>query len=296
MTPHYADDWLTVYGGDVRDVLPTLAADSVDCIVTSPPYWGLRDYGSDGQLGLERTPEEYVANMVAVFRELRRVLKPSGTCWLNLGDSYTRNRRDASRVTTGLNPKHGKLGALPDGTNRPAVRKSDATGLKPKDLVGIPWRVAFALQADGWYLRSDIIWAKPNPMPESRHRPADEGARVPVPADEVGAVLLRCGCGAGARCRRTRFNEHAGRNGSSAKGGKAADARGESDRRASQWCRARPNGSQHPLRLDHRHPPLSRCPLRRVPARAAGTLHQGGEQRAGRLPGVRGAVGAGGDD
>ena len=88
MTPHYADDWLTVYGGDVREVLPTLAADSVDCIVTSPPYWGLRDYGSDGQLGLERTPEEYVANMVAVFRELRRVLKPSGTCWLNLGDSY----------------------------------------------------------------------------------------------------------------------------------------------------------------------------------------------------------------
>jgi len=158
-TPHYADDWLTIYGGDVRDVLPTLPADSVDCIVTSPPYWGLRDYGNDGQLGLEATPEEYVANLVGVFRELRRVLKPSGTAWLNLGDSYANDT---------------KWGGSSGGKHRLALhgqtgigRLKVSTGLKSKDLVGIPWRVAFALQADGWWLRSDIIWSKPNPMPES---------------------------------------------------------------------------------------------------------------------------------
>ena len=117
----------TILLGDCLASLQTLPDGSIDCCVTSPPYWGLRDYGVDGQLGLEKTPEEYVANMVAVFREVRRVLKEDGTLWLNLGDSY-------------------------------------ATG---KQLVGIPWRVAFALQADGWYLRQDIIWHKPNPMPES---------------------------------------------------------------------------------------------------------------------------------
>jgi DNA modification methylase len=156
MTPFYADDWLTVYGGDCREVLASLPSDSVDCVVTSPPYWGLRDYGNDGQLGLERTPEEYVANMVAVFREVRRVLKPSGTCWLNLGDSYAANwssRRD-----------EGGGGFKTNGRER---TKYPPAGLKSKDLVGIPWRVAFALQADGWYLRSDVIWSKPNPMPES---------------------------------------------------------------------------------------------------------------------------------
>jgi DNA modification methylase len=159
VTPYYADAWLTVYGGDCLEVMRTMPADSVDCVVTSPPYWGLRDYGNDGQLGLERTPEEYVANMVAVFAEVRRVLKPSGTCWLNLGDSY------AAQGGTDR-PPPTNTGNVAAGN---AVRRSNQplAGLKPKDLVGIPWRVAFALQADGWYLRSDIIWSKPNPMPES---------------------------------------------------------------------------------------------------------------------------------
>lgn len=116
-----------------------LKNDSVDCVVTSPPYWGLRDYGVDGQLGLEPTPYEYVENMIAVFREVQRVLKPSGSLWLNLGDSYA-----------SAQPNRGPI-----------------DGLKPKDLVGVPWRVAFALQADGWWLRNDEIWCKPNPMPES---------------------------------------------------------------------------------------------------------------------------------
>ena len=137
-----------------------LADNSVQTCTTSPPYWGLRDYGVQDQLGLEPTPEQYVANMVAVFREVRRVLRDDGTCWLNLGDSYATNRNDHVSGGFGDNSidehstiaKRGKL--CPDG-------------LKMKDLIGIPWRVAFALQADGWYLRSDIIWHKPNPMPES---------------------------------------------------------------------------------------------------------------------------------
>jgi len=146
-----------IHQGDALEVLRTLPAESAQTCVTSPPYWGLRDYGVEGQLGLEPTPEEYVARMVGIFAEVRRVLRDDGTLWLNLGDSYT-----GAANSGGANRNDGG----------PAVRVSGLTaksghGLKPKDLVGIPWRVAFALQADGWYLRSDIIWAKPNPMPES---------------------------------------------------------------------------------------------------------------------------------
>jgi DNA modification methylase len=162
VTPYYADDWLTVYAGDNRDVLKTLEPESVHCVVTSPPYWGLRDYGTEGQLGLESTPEQYVENMVAVFREVRRVLRNDGTCWLNLGDSYA-GSWGANGRGEGTNAPRSDLEAK-HGINAP---NRNVPGLKPKDLVGIPWRVAFALQAGGWYLRSDIIWSKPNPMPES---------------------------------------------------------------------------------------------------------------------------------
>jgi len=145
--------------GDTRDILPTLASGSVDCIVTSPPYFGLRDYGMGGQIGLEPTPADFVAELVAVFREARRVLKDDGTLWLNLGDSYANDGKwggsSGGKHVTAL---HGNSGI---------GRGKVTTGLKPKDLIGIPWRVAFALQADGWYLRQDIIWSKPNPMPES---------------------------------------------------------------------------------------------------------------------------------
>ena len=126
--------------------------------------WGLRDYGTPGQLGLEKTPEEYVAAMVAVFREVRRVLKGDGVLWLNLGDSYIgggRAGKDGKSYPSGLDGTRINSGCV----HAPPTGKVE--GLKTKDLVGIPWRVAFALQADGWYLRSDIIWAKPNPMPES---------------------------------------------------------------------------------------------------------------------------------
>lgn len=147
--------------GDCLEVLKTLPSESVHCVVTSPPYWGLRDYGVAGQLGLEKTPEEYVAKMVEVFREVRRVLRKDGTCWVNLGDSYCgggRNSGNSLELTT--EKQRSNAGSFTEPSKIP-------DGLKPKDLCGIPWRVALALQADGWYLRQDIIWSKPNPMPES---------------------------------------------------------------------------------------------------------------------------------
>ena len=145
--------------GDCLQQLATLPAASVQCCVTSPPYWGLRDYGTAGQLGLEATPDEYVANMVAVFRAVRRVLRDDGTLWLNLGDCYTPQSTHKANVPRGGNFNQ-RSRELKDKINLPSYGKA-------KDLVGIPWRVAFALQADGWYLRQDIIWHKPNPMPES---------------------------------------------------------------------------------------------------------------------------------
>lgn len=149
--------------GDCRDTLRTLADASVQTCVTSPPYFGLRDYGHEGQIGLEPTPAEFVAKLVEVFREVRRVLRDDGTLWLNLGDSYY-NTNPGSGGKCVL-PGAGK--SMTHGRYHEARRDFAGTGLKPKDLIGIPWRVAFALQADGWYLRQDIIWSKPNPMPES---------------------------------------------------------------------------------------------------------------------------------
>lgn len=150
-----------VWIGDCLESLRQMEDQSVNCCVTSPPYFGLRDYGVDGQIGLEDTPDAYVARLVEVFREVRRVLRDDGTLWLNLGDSYAANRTYQVEQKKG-GPKHG----AGQGAGGRGQRASDY-GLKPKDLIGVPWRVAFALQADGWYLRQDIIWSKPNPMPES---------------------------------------------------------------------------------------------------------------------------------
>lgn len=152
--------------GDCRERLKGLPSKSVHTCVTSPPYFGLRDYGHAGQIGLEDTPDAFVAQMVDVFREVRRVLRDDGTLWLNLGDSYHAASATGNTFTGG---KHGDIAPedavkLRDEKN---ARLKRATYAKPKDLLGIPWRVAFALQTDGWYLRQDIIWSKPNPMPES---------------------------------------------------------------------------------------------------------------------------------
>ncbi len=162
-----------IINADVLEGLKQISDGSVNCCVTSPPYWGLRDYGVKGQLGLESTPEEYVSKMTAVFSEVRRVLKDDGTLWLNLGDSYAAQRGGTYQPAETL--AGGKSGKTKNGdkVNRDRFdgynpsRYASRIGLKHKDLIGIPWRVAFALQADGWYLRQDIIWHKPNPMPES---------------------------------------------------------------------------------------------------------------------------------
>ena len=153
--PYYSDETVTLHHGDALTVLRTLPDASVDCCVTSPPYFGLRDYGVDGQMGAESSPAEYVEAMRAVFAEVRRVLADDGTLWLNLGDSYSGGNR-RTYDTDG-----GKTRARGHAEPRPL------TGIPEKNLLGIPWRVAFALQDDGWTLRNSIIWHKPNAMPES---------------------------------------------------------------------------------------------------------------------------------
>jgi site-specific DNA-methyltransferase (adenine-specific) len=141
--------------GDSLDVLRILPSNSVQCAITSPPYWGLRDYNIHGQIGLEPTLREFINHLVAIFNELKRVLRDDGILWLNIGDGYTSGNR-GYRAADKKNPARAMN-----------IRPDTPQGLKPKDLQGIPWRLAFALQDDGWYLRSDIIWNKPNAMPES---------------------------------------------------------------------------------------------------------------------------------
>jgi DNA modification methylase len=156
-----------VIEADVLDGLAQLGDGSAQTCVTSPPYYGLRDYGTDGQIGLEATPDEYVARLVGVFRDVRRVLRDDGTLWLNLGDSYGTGAGRNDTDEANLARRSAAFGTgTGDGTG-PRDFIPMRNPYKPKDLLGIPWMVAFALRADGWYLRSDIIWAKPNPMPES---------------------------------------------------------------------------------------------------------------------------------
>lgn len=154
---------MTILHGDSLEMLKTIPTGTVDCCVTSPPYYGLRDYGVDGQIGLEETPEEYVQKLVAVFREVKQVLKDDGTLWVNVGDSYAtgggrHERKQSPNAGVGANHELAQNSVPFVGTPQ---------GCKGKDLIGIPWMLAFALREDGWYLRQDIIWHKPNPMPES---------------------------------------------------------------------------------------------------------------------------------
>lgn len=170
---------VTILKGDCREVLGTLPAESVHCVVTSPPYFGLRDYGVAGQIGLEASPDAFVDELVAVFRDVRRVLRDDGTVWLNLGDSYatagTRQGNDGDSLGRQRRDEHRTTARIKDARSKQATNSAadfaaphrNLIGFKNKDLIGVPWRVAFALQADGWYLRQDIIWSKPNPMPES---------------------------------------------------------------------------------------------------------------------------------
>lgn len=255
--------------GDCLKVMAGLPDGSIHCCVTSPPYWGLRDYGVDGQIGLESTPEAYVARMVEVFREVRRVLRDDGTLWLNLGDSYAAGGTGGSSMKSSL-----KYGGRVDHPNRAKVKQSvlnsGATsrsapdGLKPKDLVGIPWRVAFALQADGWWLRQDIIWHKPNPMPESvrdRCTKAHEyvflltkSERYYYDADAVSEAGDSANWRSSSRCSK-----------------KTGPDRPKSNRNVRHKFRA-PN-PQPPLRLDGHDEALQRCPLRSDAARSGRAVH-----------------------
>ena len=149
-----------IHYGDAAEVLRSLPAESVNCIVTSPPYYALRDYGVRGQIGLEQSPQEYVDKLMEVFAECRRVLRSDGTFWLNIGDSYAgSNKGKGKKVHTGVQPDASNIGDI--------ITTFNITGYKNKDIIGIPWLLAFALRDSGWYLRQDIIWHKPNPMPES---------------------------------------------------------------------------------------------------------------------------------
>ena len=161
-----------IYTGSAGTILPALPSESVHCCVTSPPYYGLRDYGHPDQIGLEPTVEEYILHLVQVFRGIRRVLRKDATCWVNLGDTYASGktgRADTDASGRERLSQYGHKGNANKDINQaaPMRQRKIPTGLKTKDLIGIPWMVAFALRNDGWYLRQDIIWHKPNPMPES---------------------------------------------------------------------------------------------------------------------------------
>ena len=204
--------------GDCLTSMRTLPCASVHTCVTSPPYYGLRDYGQDGQIGLEPTPDEFVEALVRVFREVRRVLRDDGTVWLNLGDSYA----SGGRTWRAPNKNGMRSGANADRVDH---RPADPEGVKQKDLIGIPWMVAFALRQDGWYLRQDVIWAKPNPMPESvrdrctkaheyvfllskspRYYYDHEAAKEPVQSNKGNGKSFR---GGGSYTGGNSFNNHA---------------------------------------------------------------------------------------
>jgi hypothetical protein len=272
--------------GDCRDTMRRWASEGVEAqtCVTSPPYFGLRDYGHEGQIGLEQTPAEYIAAMAEVFRCVRDVLAEDGTLWLNIGDSYAANggahggRNDNQR---GVGAKRTHKSGGGDQQARRAPR-----GLKPKDLIGIPWMLAFALRADGWYLRQDIIWHKPNPMPESvrdRCTKAHEyifllskSERYYYDAEAIAQPLAET---SKARLAQPNLANQRGSDRVPGKtnGNMKAALRRQQVRRRQQkgkphkvrqrvdrWQRE----SKPPQRLDHRHPPVQRRPLRHVPARA----------------------------
>ncbi|GIW83096.1 MAG: hypothetical protein KatS3mg105_4903 [Gemmatales bacterium] len=163
-----AEEEFQILVGDCREMLKTIRSETVQCCVTSPPYWGLRDYQHESQIGAEASPQEYVDNLVAVFREVGRVLRGDGTLWLNVGDGYARNGG------TGVCGPNAKVGNTKKLIQKRNCKVPDCWGLKDRDLLGMPWRVAFALQSDGWILRSHITWIKKTPMPESvRNRPTN---------------------------------------------------------------------------------------------------------------------------
>lgn len=154
-----------IYNGDCREILKTIETETINCCITSPPYYGLRDYGEDKQIGLENTPEKYIEQLADVFDEIKRVLKADGTLWLNIGDSYAGSGKGGANYPD--NAMYYKQGTNTGSLTEKGIRPYRSEVIKPKDMIGIPWMLAFELRRRGWYLRQDIIWSKPNPMPES---------------------------------------------------------------------------------------------------------------------------------
>ena len=301
-----------IHVGDALDVLRGMPAESVQCVVTSPPYWGLRAYrGDDGMIGLEATFDAHLAALVVVFREVRRVLRADGTCWLNYGDAYA-----------------SKLGGGCERYRPSAERRTDrdTAGLKPKDLMMMPARVALALQADGWWLRSEIVWHKPNPMPESvADRPTNaheklylltkapryfydaEAVRVPLHPDTVPRYHRGrsddhkyADGGPGNQTLARSLDYMAGQyakpyepgTGKEFNGTGAQDARGTKARIVEAVRNGTLTGAKPPQRLEHRDAQFQRRPLRDVPAGPRRAVHQGRHQRARGLREVRGTVAA----
>lgn len=197
-----------IYNIDCLTGLRNLPDDSIDCCVTSPPYFNLRDYGVSGQIGLEDTPEQYIQKLVGVFHEVRRVLAPAGTLWVNIGDCYAGSGKGAANY-----PDNAMK--YKQGTNRGTVGRSAIVkkfdGYKSKDLIGIPWMLAFALRADGWFLRQDIIWAKPNPMPESmkdRCTKSHEYIFLPNPQEVQSIAHVLRSSLVWIKCLRTSFRQN----------------------------------------------------------------------------------------
>ncbi len=222
--PWYSDDHATLFAGEAAAVLAEMPAKSVDCIVTSPPYWQLRDYHVDGQLGMEKTPQEYVDRLVGILDAARRVLVDRGVLWLNLGDSYTAKSRgsdagwDKSRLD---NPGRAQKAQSASMRRTGERHRGKSAGLDEKNMAGIPWRVALALQAGGWVLRSDVIWHKPNGMPESvldRPRSSHEHvfllSKKPIYEFDLDAIKVPASGkpGGNTPASRARYAEHLGGN------------------------------------------------------------------------------------
>jgi DNA modification methylase len=302
---------VTIIKGDCRDVLRTMESESVHCVVTSPPYWGLRDYGVGGQLGMERTLGEHVETMADVFREVRRVLRGDGTLWLNYGDSYATsvNGRSAADTKAAGNDDRtfrdkpfSTIGPIYDPTpsgaggsyedERPgwaADRGRIRAGgmLKPKDLCGIPWRVAFALQADGWYLRQDIIWSKPNPMPESvrdRCTKAHEYIFLLSKSEryyyDQGAIKQQAAPASFARLGQDIENQNGSNRVPGKTNGPMKAVYGGKNKHDGYGTRIQlpRGGRQPPLGLGGANASVFGCPLRHLPTRADRTLHQSGHK------------------
>ncbi len=159
---YFKNEDFSIYCGDCLEILRKIDDCSVNCVVTSPPYFNLRDYSSAGQIGIDQTPAQYISNLVSIFHEVKRVLKKDGTCWLNIGDSYNGSGKSSS-----YSGNYDKSIVQKGHVGSQLSKKTKVEGLKSKDLIGIPWMLAFALRDHGWYLRQDIIWRKNNPVPES---------------------------------------------------------------------------------------------------------------------------------